>query len=102
MDVFLMPSRVEGIGLALLEAMACECCPVVTAVGGIKEVVTDATVGWAAAPNDPEGFLRGMQCVLDLGPEGRHVIGARARQRVLQHFRASEQYAKLADLIDRL
>ncbi len=102
MDVFLMPSRFEGIGLALLEAMACGCCPVVMGVGGIKEVVTDRTLGWAAPPADREGFVRGMQAALDAGPDGRAATGARARAHVLGRFRAEDQYGKLADVIEQL
>lgn len=100
MDVLLMPSRYEGLGFALLEGMACGCCPVVMGVGGINDIVTDATLGWVAPPDDREAFLRGMQAALDLGPDGRAAMGARSRQHVLRHFRAAEQYGKLADLIE--
>jgi glycosyltransferase involved in cell wall biosynthesis len=101
-DVFLMPSRFEGIGLALLEAMACGCCPVVMAVGGIKEVVVDSTVGWAAPPADRDVFLQGMQAALDAGTDGRAAIGARARAHVLGHFRADVQYGRLAAEIEQV
>jgi len=102
LDVFLMPSRFEGIGLSLLEAMACGCCPVAMGVGGIKDVVTDGALGWAVPPGDREAFLRCMQAALDVGPEGRAAIGARARAHVLARFRAKDQYGKLADVIERL
>ncbi len=101
MDVFLMPSRFEGIGLSLLEAMACGCSPVVMAVGGIKEVVSDAGLGWAAPAGDRDAFVRGMQAALDAGPAGRSAVGARARAHILGGFRADDQYRKLADLIEQ-
>jgi glycosyltransferase involved in cell wall biosynthesis len=102
LDVFLMPSRFEGIGLSLLEAMACGCCPVVMGVGGIKEVVSDATLGWLAPPADHEAFVRGMQAALDAGPDGRAAMGARTRAHVLGRFRAEDQYGKLAEVIEQL
>lgn len=37
-DVFLMTSDYEGLGIALLEAMACGCVPVASNVGGIKNI----------------------------------------------------------------
>jgi glycosyltransferase involved in cell wall biosynthesis len=102
MDVFLMPSRFEGLGLALLEAMACGCCPVVMSVGGIRDVMTDATLGWAAPPHDTEAFLRGMQAAVDIGPAGRAAMGARTRQHVLTHFRAGDQSREFARAIETM
>jgi glycosyltransferase involved in cell wall biosynthesis len=40
-DFFLMTSDWEGLPVALLEAMACGCIPVVTNVGGIKQLQID-------------------------------------------------------------
>ena len=101
MDVFLMPSQREGIGLALMEAMACGCCPVVMAVGGIREVVTDRSVGWSVELNDLEGFFEGMQHFFAIGAAGRAAVGASAREHIVRNFRADEQYGKLADLVER-
>jgi glycosyltransferase involved in cell wall biosynthesis len=102
MDVFLMPSRFEGLGLALLEAMACGCCPVVMSAGGIRDIVTEPSLGWAAPPGDTEAFLRGMQAALDIGPAGRAAMGARARQHVLDHFRAADQHREYARAIEAI
>jgi glycosyltransferase involved in cell wall biosynthesis len=102
LDVFLMPSRFEGLGLALLEAMACGVCPVVMAEGGIQDVVTNPEIGWSTPPGDRDAFLRSMQEALDLGEAGRRALGLRARQHVVRNFDAEEQYGRLADLIERL
>ncbi len=41
MDVFLLTSDFEGLPLALLEAMSCGCIPVVSDVGGIRQLAFD-------------------------------------------------------------
>lgn len=102
LDVLLLPSRTEGLAFALLESMSCGCCPVAMGVGGVRDVLTDPALGWKVAPGDHEGFLEGMKASLALGPEGRAAMGVRARSHVLAHFRATEQYGKLADLIERI
>jgi glycosyltransferase involved in cell wall biosynthesis len=38
-DIFVLPSRSEALSNALMEAMACSCCPVATAVGGNPELI---------------------------------------------------------------
>lgn len=40
-DAFCLPSRSEGFSSSLLEASACEACPVITDVGGAREIVCD-------------------------------------------------------------
>lgn len=42
-DVFLLTSDLEGLPLALMEAMSCGCVPVVNNVGGIKQLHFDGT-----------------------------------------------------------
>jgi len=52
-DVFVMPSRArEGLPKAVLEAMAQGVPPVVTAVGGLPEVVRDGFSGLVVPPSD--------------------------------------------------
>ena len=38
-DIFALPSRSEALSNALMEAMACGCCPIATRVGGNPELV---------------------------------------------------------------
>ncbi len=40
-DIFVLPSLSEGLSNALMEAMACGCCVIASAVGGNPELVTD-------------------------------------------------------------
>ena len=48
-DVFLMPSRTEGLGLALIETMAAGCVPVASRIRGVTDfVVSEGTTGYLA------------------------------------------------------
>ncbi|MCC7257363.1 MAG: glycosyltransferase family 4 protein [Gammaproteobacteria bacterium] len=51
-DVFLYPSRHEGLGSVLLDAMACGLPVVATGVGGIPEIVPDGEAGFLCEPGD--------------------------------------------------
>lgn len=51
-DIFALPSQAEGISNTLLEAMACGCAPVATAVGGNPELVEDGVNGLLVPPQD--------------------------------------------------
>jgi len=63
LDIFILPSRWEGLGVVLLEAMANGCPIVATRVGGIPEVVEDGRTGRLVPPDDPRALAA---AVLDL------------------------------------
>jgi glycosyltransferase involved in cell wall biosynthesis len=80
-NVFILPSYNEGLPLAMLEAMAWELPVIVTPVGGISEIVTDAENGVIIKPGDIEQLSHGMSSLikneklrLDLGTKARNSI----------------------------
>jgi glycosyltransferase involved in cell wall biosynthesis len=99
-DVFLMPSRNEGLPLALMEAMACNCCPISTAVGGISEIISNPGVGWLLEPDDEEGFFSAMKQTLQQSSTQLTEMGCRARKHIVDHFEAAGQYAAVVDFIE--
>jgi glycosyltransferase involved in cell wall biosynthesis len=78
--VYVQPSRHEGFGLAVAEAMLARCVPVVTDAGALLEVVGDT--GVVIAEPEARQVADGIRRALELGPEA----GERARRRVLERF----------------
>jgi glycosyltransferase involved in cell wall biosynthesis len=84
-DVVAMPSLVEGMPMALLEAMALGKPVVASGVWGIPEVVADGETGFLVPPADPDALALAILRVLE-GGQLRERIGKRARRFVSERF----------------
>ncbi|MCR4286230.1 MAG: glycosyltransferase, partial [Candidatus Kaiserbacteria bacterium] len=91
-DIFVGPSRSEGLGNAFLSAMACRLPVIATQVGGIADFLFDAernpekgTTGWAVDPDSPEQIAEAVEDIL-AHPETVHEVTERARQMVVQEY----------------
>lgn len=60
--VFVFPSRYEGFGFPVLEAMACGCPVITSQASSLPEVVGDAAL--LADPSDSKGFMQHLEEVL--------------------------------------
>lgn len=80
-DVVVLPSRNEGWGLSLMEAMACERPVVASRVGGIPELVRDGIDGLLVDTGDIDQISGALVKLLQ-DPELRGRMGAAGRERV--------------------
>ena len=64
-DVFVNPSTVEGLPVAVLEAMALGRPVVAAAAGGVPGIVKDGETGLLIPPGDPAALAEGLRRVLD-------------------------------------
>lgn len=99
-DVFVLSSSVEGLPVALLEAMAAGVPTVVTRVGGIPEVVEDRESGLLVPPRDPAALADGLLRLLaDEALRARMAERARARA---QDFDIRGVVQRVEDVYDRV
>jgi glycosyltransferase involved in cell wall biosynthesis len=93
-DLFVLPSRAEGLSNALLEAMASGLPVVATAVGGALDVIRDGRNGLLAAPEDEMSLADALLTMLTR-PADWQAMGAAGRQTALD-------YAGLPVVLDAL
>jgi glycosyltransferase involved in cell wall biosynthesis len=99
-DVCAAPSRNEGMGRALVEAMALGVPVVGAAVGGIPAVIGADEAGRLVAPDDP-GALAAALVELGRDPGLRTKLGEAARARAEQ-FSTAVAHTRLVTLYQRL
>jgi len=71
-DIFAMPSREEGFGIALVEALAAGLPAVASDIGPFAEIIQDGENGLFARKDDPEDFSRTLRKLLDMDMEQRN------------------------------
>ncbi|HYM26396.1 MAG TPA: glycosyltransferase [Vicinamibacterales bacterium] len=96
-DVFAITSANEGTPVALIEAMAAGVAGVATDVGGVRDVITDSSVGFVVPPGNAEALASAVESLI-ADADRRARIGAAARQSVMARFRFERLTADIARL----
>jgi glycosyltransferase involved in cell wall biosynthesis len=99
-DVLAAPSRNEGMGRVLVEAMALGLPVVGARVGGIPDVIVDGESGLLVPPDDP-GALAGALVELGRDAALRAKLGAGARPRA-EAFSTAAAAAAMREIYDGL
>lgn len=86
-EVFVFPSSLEGLGTAILDAMALGKPVVATRAGGIPEAVQEGVTGFLVPPCHPEALAAAVLQLLH-DPEQGRAFGEAGRKRVEQGFTA--------------
>ncbi len=84
-DVFALPSRVEGFGYVLVEAMAAGLPVVAARASSIPEIVVDGETGHLHDVDDVEALARAIGGLLE-APEAAVAMGQAGRRRVRESF----------------
>ncbi len=84
-SLFVLPSRVEPFGIAIIEALASGKPVVSTKVGGIPEIIENGSNGLLVEPDDPQALCEAMRTVWD-DPALARELAAAGQATVKQRF----------------
>jgi len=99
-DLFILPSLYEGgPAIALMEALACGCAAVATSVGGVEEMVTNASLGRLVPAGDARALAAAAEELLK-DPDARASMGRVARERVAAEFSVANTVRRTDDVLD--
>lgn len=100
-DALLLPTRYEGFGYAVAEAMACGTPAVVTNCSSLPEIVEDGVTGRLCPIDDVEAFAAAIQRLRE-NPAELTAMSRKARERSLQLFNLMAWAESFARLFERL
>jgi glycosyltransferase involved in cell wall biosynthesis len=99
-DIFVLPSDIEGLSLAMLEAMACGVATVATDVGSDGEALQGA--GILIDPRELGAQLKlALKTLIDY-PDFRRDLGRRARQRAVANYSLEKNLDQVMALYEEL
>ena len=93
-QIFILPSRAEALGVALLEALAAGLPVVATRVGGIPEIVSDPAAGILVPPDDPAALTKALAQIQPWSNEGLPP----AVTKILESYSTQTMIARLREL----
>lgn len=96
-DIFVFPSRFEGCGFAVLEAMAAGCAPVVSDIrGSLRVIVDEGRAGGLARVGDADDFARAI-AVLARDRTALRALQEKAQARIRGHYTLERMAAHYAE-----
>ncbi len=99
-DVFFFPTRLEGFGIVVGEAMAAGLPVVTTRAQGVREVVVEGDSALASEVGDVEGLARDLGSLLASASE-RARLGAGGRRRIQSAFTWDRTIDRLWEALQR-
>jgi len=95
-DCFVLPSKYEGFGLVVAEAMSCERVVIGTDCGGVKEVIGNE--GFLVDPEDHIMLADAMQKTIYLDYGESKIMRHNARRRIISNYSLDATVTKWLEL----
>ena len=92
---FISASLSEGSGYALLEAMACGCIPVVTAIPSYEKITEKGNYGYLFPPGDADALALRLEQLTTLPVE-------KQRRRIEKYFRENLSFKSIAETMGNI
>lgn len=100
-DICLLPTRLEGFGYAIAEAMACAKPVVTTNCSSLPEIVTNGENGFLCKMDDVRDFVDKINLLADNKPM-REEIGIRNRKKIIDSFNLEIMGKSYYDLYSKI
>lgn len=101
MDVFVLPSHREGLGLSVLEASAMKRPVVASDIRGCREGVEQGKTGFLVPSGNPGKLAEAIVHILSRPEEGR-AMGEAGRKKVEREFNEKVMFARIKQEYERL
>lgn len=99
-DISAFPSKIEGLGLAGIEAMAAGVPLLSSNVHGILDYVKDGITGYAISPSDVDGFARAIEVLSSSEDERTNMKDA--CQKVIEPFEINNALRVMWNIYDEI
>ena len=101
-DIFVLPSlEREGLGIAMIEAMACGLPVIGTRLGGIPEVIEENVNGFLVTPGNPEELAVAIEKLIS-DKTARERMGRMGRKIFEKKFTVTKMTESIESLYDEL
>lgn len=100
-DLFVLPSRTEGLPVSIMEAMLAGLPIVSTDVGSVREEVTPGDNGLLVPPEDPAALAVAINELM-ADPARRVEMGRRSREIALERFTVAAMVDRYCDVYGRV
>ncbi|RQD75071.1 MAG: glycosyltransferase family 1 protein [Candidatus Syntrophonatronum acetioxidans] len=101
LDLFVLPSRSEGLSITLLQALAVKRPVVATETGGVPEIVSHGSTGYLVSAANPFSMAEGIEKMLN-NAHLRNSLAQRGQELVRENFTREKMVERTRALYEEI